>query len=83
VVSVAAVELDKAETLSRAGDGIDVAAYASQHQRMRTGMSGALRQQSVERSRFEESERALAAAKARYAQSRGEHVAAIASPPSR
>jgi hypothetical protein len=76
-------ELAKAETLGRAGDNIDVPAYAAQHEHMRAGLSEALRQQASMRTRFDESERALAAAKARYAETHAANVMAKTTPPSR
>jgi len=65
--TASAGELAKAETLSRAGDNIDVTAYANQHERMRAGLAEALRQQAARRSQFDDSERRLSAAKDRYA----------------
>jgi hypothetical protein len=62
-------ELAKAETLSRAGDNIDVAAYSAQQDRMRAGLNQAVRDQALTRARFDDAERLLSAAKARYAQS--------------
>jgi hypothetical protein len=76
--AASATELAKAETLSRAGDDIDVSAYAEQHERMRAGLAEAQRQQAATRTRFDESERRLSAAKARYAE--GKVHAAAAGP---
>jgi len=68
--TAAAGELATAETLSRTGRDIDVAAYATQHEQMRAGLTAALKQQAARRAEFDESERRLTAAKARYAQGR-------------
>jgi hypothetical protein len=78
--TAAAAELAKAETLSRTGDDINVGSYADQHDQLRAGLAEALRQQAAKRSRFDESERRLTAAKARYAQTHGDRVVAATLP---
>jgi hypothetical protein len=72
--TASAGELAKAEALARAGDDVDVGAYAAQHERMRAGLTEALRRQAAQRASFDESERQLAAAKTRYAQAHGNLV---------
>lgn len=72
------VELAKAETLSRAGENIDVPAYAEQRDRIRVGLAEAVRQQAAMRAQFDDSERRLSAAKAHYAQRRaGQEVGLV------
>jgi hypothetical protein len=78
--TLAIAELAKAETLSRAGDDIDVDAYANQHERMRAALANALREQTAKRAQFDDCERRLAAAKERYARARAARVVAATNP---
>jgi hypothetical protein len=82
-VTCAASELAKAQTLSRAGDDIDVTAYIREHQRMRAGQEEASRTQAAKRTQLDDSERRLGVAKARYAQSRTDQVVATSDTASR
>ncbi len=73
--TVAAAEVARAELVSRAGQDVDVEAFKEQHAALLGRVSEATRAATAARQRFEDADRRLSAAKARYAEARSAPVA--------
>jgi len=68
LVAAAESERAKAELMSHAGQEVDLEAFGEQYARMRAGMNDATRRAAADRTRLDEAERHLNAAKEKYAQ---------------
>jgi hypothetical protein len=78
VVATATAELAKARLLNRTGGDLNVEAFVDQQRRLQAEVTNAQRRSTVERARFDESDRRLSAAKQEFAK---RHLSAQLTPP--